>query len=215
MRRARRRNALFRQMPADAQIRRLFSFLDGLMPRSRFARCLLLCPNTLSQFAFARFKLAAHARDVFFHSGKFRVSSVQFFVCRTHRVSAAHACSHKFGTVVRKTRPFCHDSRGERFEIGGSRVKGVQIGKLFQEIAIGSFALLNAPLHPAELSLGYLCGALRLVTLLNKRLFLCFAFRTSVRLLTRDWLAFFFHLFYSFVNPRSLLTSFFLLLIHV
>src|SRR5436190_24120477 len=198
MRRARRRNALFRQMPADAQIRRLFSFLDGLMPRSRFARCLLLGPNTLSQFAFAGFKLAAHARDVFFHSGKFGVSSVQLFLCRTHRVSAAHACSHEFGTVVRKTRPFCHDSRGMRFKIGGSRIGGVQLGMLFQEIAIGSFALLNAPLHSAELSFGYFCGALRLVTLLKKRLFLCFEFRNSVRLLTRDLLAFFFNSFYSF-----------------
>ena len=101
---------------------------------------------------------------------------------------------------------------GERFEIGGSRIKGVQIGKLFQKIAIGSFALLNAPLHPAELSFGYLCGALRLVTLLKKRLFLCFEFRNSVRLLTRDLLAFFFNSFYSFVNPCDPQSDFFLLL---
>ena len=79
----------------------------------------------------------------------------------------------------------------------------MQIGKLFQKIAIGSFALLNTPLHARELSFAYLRGALRLVALLQERLFLRFEFRNCVRLLTRDLLAFFFNPFYAFINPRD------------
>ena len=79
----------------------------------------------------------------------------------------------------------------------------MQIGKLFQKIAIGSLALLNAPLHAGKLSFAHLRGALRLVALLKERLFLCFEFRNCVRLLTRDLLAFFFNPFYAFINPRD------------
>src|SRR5215813_13174908 len=89
-------NALFSQMTTNAQIRRIFSFFDGLMPRPCLARCLLLGPNALSQFAVAGFKLAPRARHVFFHGCKFGLSSVQAFFCRAHRVSAPHACPHKF-----------------------------------------------------------------------------------------------------------------------
>src|SRR6185312_12897116 len=89
--RIRRSNAFFRQMPADAQIRRILSFFDSLMPRPRVARCLLLGPNALSQFPVASFKLAARARHVFFHGGKFGLSSVQLFLCQARCVSAAHA----------------------------------------------------------------------------------------------------------------------------
>src|SRR6266513_1382006 len=64
--------------------------------------------------------------------------------------------------------------RRERFEVGRSGIKRVQIGKLFQKIAIGCFALLNAPLHAGKFSFAYLRGALRLVPLLKERLFLCF-----------------------------------------
>ncbi len=95
---------------------------------------------------------------------------------------------------------------------GGSGIKCVQIGKLFQKIAVGSFALLNAPLHAGKLSFAYLRSALRLVALLKERLFLCFEFRNCVRLLPRDLLAFFFNSFYSFVNPRDPQRDFFLLL---
>ena len=66
MRRIRRSNAFFGQMPADAQICRILSFFDGLMPRPRVVRCLLLGPNALSQFFVASFKLAPRARHVFF-----------------------------------------------------------------------------------------------------------------------------------------------------
>ena len=88
----------------------------------------------------------------------------------------------------------------------------MQVGKLFQKIAIGSLALLNAPLHARELSFAYLRSALRLVALLKERLFLCFEFRNCVRLLPRDLLAFFFNPFYAFVNPRDPQRDFLLLL---
>src|SRR5207248_11618489 len=96
MRRIRRSNAFFRQMPSDAQIRRILSFFDGLMPRPRVVRCLLLCPDALSQFFVANFKLAPCARHVFFYGGKFGLSSVQLFLRRTHRVAAAHAFPPEF-----------------------------------------------------------------------------------------------------------------------
>ena len=88
----------------------------------------------------------------------------------------------------------------------------MQIGKLFQEIAIGSFALLNAPLYAGKLPFAHLRGALRLVTFLEEGLLVCFEFRNCVRLLTRDLLTFFFNSFYSFVDPRDPQRDFFLLL---
>ena len=82
-------------------------------------------------------------------------------LCRNYghadRVGATQTRPHEFGAFVRKARPFCHNSCRERFEIGRRRIKRVQIGKLFQKIAIGSFALLNTPLHVRELS----CANLR------------------------------------------------------
>ena len=89
----------------------------------------------------------------------------------------------------------------------------MQIGKLFQEIAIGSFALLNAPLHAGKLSFAHLRGALRLVALLEERFFLGFQLRNCMGLFTRDLLAFFLNSFYSFVNPRDPQRDFFLLLL--
>jgi hypothetical protein len=200
-------------MPTDAQICRILSFFYSLMPRPRVARCLLLSPNALSQFPVASFKLAPRARDVFFHGGKFGLSSVQLFLCHAHRVGAAQARPYQFGAFIRKARPFCHNSGRERFEIGRRGIERVQIGKLFQEIAIGSFALLNTPLHARKLSFAYLRSALRLVALLKERLFLCFEFRNCVRLLPPDLLAFFFNSFYAFVNPRDPQRDFFLLLL--
>src|SRR4029077_8619558 len=94
MRRIRWSNAFFRQMPADAQIRWILSFFDSLMPRPRIACCLLLSLNALSQFPIASFKLAPRARHVFFHGGKFGLSSAQLFLRHARGVGAAHACPH-------------------------------------------------------------------------------------------------------------------------
>src|SRR4029077_8910015 len=95
--RVRRSNALFRQMPADAQIGWILSFFDGLMPCPRVARCLLLDLNALSQFLVARFKFAPRPCNVFFHGGKFGVSSVQLFLRYTDRVGATQTRPHEFG----------------------------------------------------------------------------------------------------------------------
>src|SRR6476619_387729 len=104
MRRIRWSNALFGQMPADAQIRRILSFFDGLMTCPRVAPCLLLGLNALSQFPIARFKFAPRARHVFFNGGKFGGSSSQLFLRHTHRVGAAQASPHEFGALVWKAR---------------------------------------------------------------------------------------------------------------
>ena len=213
MRRVWRRNALFGQMPADAQIRRIFSFFDGLMARPRVARCLLLGLNTLSQFSVARFELASRARDIFFHGGKFGFCTGQFLLGHTRRVGAAHARPDKFCAFVRKTRPLCHYAGRKRFQVGRSGIKRMQIGKLFQKIAIGSFALLNTPLHARELSFANLGSALRLVTLLKERLLLCFELRNRLGLFARDLLPFFFDRFNSFFDPRDPERDFFLLLL--
>src|SRR5205823_4321048 len=133
MRRIRRSNTFFGQMPSDAQIRGALSFFDGLMPRPRVARWLLLGPNALSQPA----------------------------------------------------------------------IKRVPMGQSFQTIAVGSFAVVSAPLLARKLSFANLRRVLRLIALLKERLFVCFEFRNCVRLLTRDLLAFFFNSFDSFINPRD------------
>ena len=89
----------------------------------------------------------------------------------------------------------------------------MQIGELFQKIAIGSFALLNAPLHAGKFSFAHLGGAFRLISLMKERLFLCFEFRDCVRLLACDLLPLFFDPFYSLVNPCDPQRDFFLLLL--
>src|SRR6266568_4072553 len=96
MRCVRRSNALFRQMPADAQVRRILSLFHGLMPRLRVARCLLLGGNTFRQFSVTGFELAARARYVLFHNGEFRFRARQLLFSRTYRIGATHACPDKF-----------------------------------------------------------------------------------------------------------------------
>src|SRR5439155_26350266 len=94
MRRIRRRNAFFGRMPTDAQISWILSFFDGLMPRPRVVSCMMLCPDALSQFLVASFKLAPRARHIFFYGGQVDLSSVQLFLRRTTRVTAALAFPH-------------------------------------------------------------------------------------------------------------------------
>jgi len=89
----------------------------------------------------------------------------------------------------------------------------VQIGKLFQKITIGSFTLLNAPLYAAKLSFAHFRCALRLVTLLKKRFFLCFEFGNCVCLFASDLLTLFFNSFNSFINPSNPQCDFLLLLL--
>src|SRR5438876_2844830 len=89
MRCVRRSNALFRQMPADAQVRRILSLFHGLMPRPRIARCLLLGGNTFRQFSFTAFELVPRRRYVFFPNGEFRFRVVQLLFSRPYGFAAA------------------------------------------------------------------------------------------------------------------------------
>ena len=68
----------------------------------------------------------------------------------------------------------------------------MQIGELFQKIAIGSFALLNAALDARELAFANLGICLRVIALLKKWLLLCFEFRNRLGEITRNLLPFFF-----------------------
>ena len=130
MRCVRRSNALFRQMPADAQVRRILSLFHGLMPRPRIARCLLLGGNTFRQFSVTGFELAARTRYVFFHNGEFRFRAGQLLFSRTYRVGTAHARPNEFCAFIRQTRPLRHNTRRERFQVGRSWIQRMQIGKL-------------------------------------------------------------------------------------
>ncbi len=58
-------------MPADVQISRVFSFLDGLMMCARFANASCCVRMLFVQMLVARFVFAAHFRDIFFDGGQF------------------------------------------------------------------------------------------------------------------------------------------------
>src|SRR5437867_13397055 len=91
----------------------------------------------------------------------------------------------------------------------------MQIGELFQEIAIRSFALLNAAFHAGKLALAHLEIMLRLIALLEERLLLRFQPCKCFRLFAGILLPFFFDPFYSFFDPRDSKCDFFLLLLQL
>ena len=93
--------------------------------------------------------------------------------------------------------------RASRSEGGG--LICVQIGELFQEIALGSFVFLNAASHPGQLAFTDINGVLRLIMLLEKRLFLRFQFCDRRMLVARILLAFFLDLldpFFDLSDPE-------------
>ena len=91
----------------------------------------------------------------------------------------------------------------------------MQIGDLFQKIAIGSFALLDSPLHSSKLPFAHLRSVLRLVALLKKRFFVRFQLGNYPGLFTRNLLPFCFDRFYPFFDPRYPERDFFLLLLEL
>ena len=199
-------------MSADTQIGRILPLFDGLMARLRIARCLSLGLNTLGQFSVACFELAARARDIFFHGSKFGLCAGQLLRGHARRVCTAHARPDKFCAFFRKTRPLCHYACRKCVEVGRSRIKSMQIGELFQKIAIRSLALLNAALDARELAFANLGICLRVIALLKKRLLLCFELRNCLGEITRNLLPFFFDRFNSFFDPRNSQGDFFLFL---
>ena len=76
----------------------------------------------------------------------------------------------------------------------------MEIGELFQEIAIGSLALLNASFYGGQFALADVHIAFGLVALLEKRLLFRLQLCNRLRLFARILLPFFFDLFYSFFD---------------
>ena len=171
MRRAWRRDALRGKVPANIQIRGIFPLLNCLVACACVARCFLLSADVVTQFPVARFKLAPGARDIFFNRSKFRFRGIQFFLGQTRSLRAAKPRPHQFCSSLRKSRPSCTDTGRSRFQVGGRRIERMQIGELFQEIAIGGFVFLNASFYGNQLALADVNVAFRLVALLDERLF--------------------------------------------
>ncbi len=135
-------------MPADVQIRRILSFLDCLM-RASARRALLVAGFGCYQLNFrSRASNSLRVRAIFFSTAASSASAVFNFSFAIRAASAPprRARTSSARSSGRRAR-FAHNARRERFQVGRRRIKRVQIGKLFQKIAIGSFALLNAPLH--------------------------------------------------------------------
>src|SRR5438105_11314573 len=91
----------------------------------------------------------------------------------------------------------------------------MQIGELFQEIAIRSFALLNAAFHGRKLAFAHIEIMLRLIALLEERLLLRFQPCNCRGLFADILLPFFFDFFYSFFDPRYSKCDFFLFLLEL
>ena len=164
-------NALCGKVPANVQIRRIFSLLDRLMARAGVAGRFLLSADVIIQFSVARFKLASGPRYVLFHRRKFRFCGIQFLVRQPRRLRTAETRPNELCSLFRKPRSSRRDIGGPRFQIGRSRVERIQIGKLLQEIAIGSLAFLNTPFYGGQFALADINVAFCLVTFLEKRLF--------------------------------------------
>ena len=91
----------------------------------------------------------------------------------------------------------------------------MQIGELFQQIPVRSFALLYAAFHGGELALAYLEIILRFVAPVKKRLLLRFQPGNYFRLLPGILLPFCFDRFYSFFDSGNSKRDFFLLLLQL
>src|SRR5437773_7483632 len=208
-----RGNALCRKMPTDTQIGWIFSLFDRLVVCPRVAGCFLLRANVVVQFSVARFEFASRSRYIFFYRRKLCLRRVELLLGQTHRIRATQARPDKFCTFFRKTRSPRGDTCGSCFQVRGCWVERMQIGELFQEIAIRSFALLNAAFHAGKLALAHLEIMLRLIALLEERLLLRFQPCNCFRLFAGILLPFFFDPFYSFFDPRDSKCDFFLLLL--
>ena len=89
----------------------------------------------------------------------------------------------------------------------------MQVGKFFQELAIGQIAVLNAALHRAKLERAYIGRALCFIATLQNRFFLRIQFCHSFALLPRILLLFCLDLFDSFLDLRNSERDFFLFLL--
>src|SRR5207244_4767890 len=169
----------------------------------------------ITQFSVTRFKLASGPRYVLFHRRKFRFCCIQFLVRQPRRLRAAEARPNEFCSLFRKPRSSRRDIGGARFQVGRSRVERVEIGELFQEIAIGSLAFLNTPFYGGQFALADANVAFRLVTFLEKWLFFSLQLCNRLSLFARSLLPFFFDLFYSFFDPCDSKCDFLLFLLQL
>src|SRR5438552_4497424 len=215
MRRVWRGNCLRSKVSADAQIRGIFSLFDCLMPHPRVARGFLLRANVIVQFSVAHFEFAPRPRDIFFYRRKFRFSGVQLLLGHAHCVRATQARPDKFRALFRKTRSPRANVGRERFQVWRGRIQRMQVGELFQQFAIGGFALLNPAFYAGKLALAYIHVIVCLVALLKKRLLLRFQLCNCRRVFARNLLPFFFDPFYSFLDPSDSQCHFFLLLLQL
>src|SRR5438552_11581230 len=210
-----RGNALCRKMPTDTQIGWIFSLFDRLVVCPRVAGCFLLRANVVVQFSVARFEFASRSRYIFFYRRKLCLRRVELLLGQTHCVRAAQARADKFCTFFGKTRSPRMDTGGSCFQVRGRWIERMQIGELFQEIAIRSFALLNAAFHARKLALAHIDIILGLTALLEKRLLLRFQPCNRRSLFAGILLPFFFNPFYSFFDARYSKRDFFLLLLEL
>jgi hypothetical protein len=202
-------------MPTDTQIGWIFSLFDRLVVCPRVAGCFLLRANVVIQFSVARFEFASRSRYIFFYRRKLCLRRVQLLLGQTHCIRATQARPDKFCTLFRKTRSPRGDTGGSCFQVRWRWIERMQIGELFQEIAIRSFALVNAAFHAGKLALAYLDIILRLIALLEERLLLRFQPCNCFRLFAGILLPFFFDPFYSFFDPRDSKCDFLLLLLEL
>ena len=140
------------KMSADTQVSGIFSLFDYLMACPRVARCFLLRANVIIQFSVACFKFGSRPSDVFFYCREFRLRRVQLLLGQTHSIRTPQARPDKFCSLFRKTRSPRGDAGGSCFQVRRSWIERMQIGELFQEIAICSFTVLNAAFHACKLA---------------------------------------------------------------
>src|SRR5206468_5147885 len=171
--------------------------------------------NVVIQLSFSGFKFAPRSRDIFFDGGKFRLSRVQLLLSQAHCIGATQSRADKFCTLIGQTRSPGGYARRSCFKIRRLGIERMQIREFFQEIAIGSFALLKPAFYAGKLALAHIEIMLRLVLLLKQRLLLCFQLCNCLSLLARILLPFLFDRFYSFFDPRDSKCDFFLLLLQL
>jgi hypothetical protein len=91
----------------------------------------------------------------------------------------------------------------------------MQIGELFQQVPIRSFAILNAAFHGAKLALAYVEIILRFVASMKKRFLLRFKLSNCFGLFPGILLPFRFDRFYPFFDSGNSKRDFFLLLLQL
>src|SRR5262249_38756075 len=101
VRRIWRRDPLGREMPANIEIRRVFSLLDDLVVLLGLADGVLLRMNVVRETFVACFVFATHFSNVPVHRGQFLLSRGEFFFCNTGRVSCPESRPDKLCAFVR------------------------------------------------------------------------------------------------------------------